>query len=125
MQMLNQNVTTLNTSNYTITDISAELASAWVTSGEAILLDIREQEELEMEWIPGATPMSFSKFDISAVAKMESKKIIVICLTGRRSKIAARQLWEHGISEVYNVKDGLLAWTAAGLETIDQSALMI
>jgi rhodanese-related sulfurtransferase len=90
-----------------------------------ILLDVREQEELEMEWIPGATPMPLSKFDVGKVADMGNRKIGVICFTGRRSIEAGERLVEYGIAEVYSVKDGLLAWNAAGLESVDQSALLI
>jgi rhodanese-related sulfurtransferase len=123
--MFNQDFARADTCDHIVKNISAKLASYWVSSGKAILLDIREQDEIEIEWIPQATPMSFSNFDVTEVEKMKSKKIIVICLTGRRSKIAAGQLIQNGIPEVYNVKDGLLAWTAAGLQTVDQSALMI
>ncbi len=120
-----QNVSVLNPNESRVIEIDAELASAWLQSGEIILLDVREQEELEMEWIPGATPMPLSKFDEREVADMGNRKIVVICFTGRRSKEAGERLVEFGIKEVYNVKDGLLAWNAAGLESVDQSALLI
>ena len=74
-----QNVVLLNPNNKAVLDVDAELASVWLEAGDAILLDVREQEELEMEWIPGATPMPLSKFDAAAVADMPSLKIVVIC----------------------------------------------
>tara|TARA_B100000315_G_C14589001_1_gene594722 strand:- start:2384 stop:2761 length:378 start_codon:yes stop_codon:yes gene_type:complete len=125
--MPTQNVTVLNPDQSSVIEIDAELANSWLEADEAVLLDVREQEELEMEWIPGATPMPLSKFDAKIVAEtvMANAKIVVICFTGRRSIDAAERLIDFGIKEVYSVKDGLLAWNAAGLESIDQSALLI
>ena len=108
-----------------VTEVSAELAFDWMGTEEAVLLDVREQEELEMEWIPGATAMPLSKFNPDNVPVMETKKIIFICQTGRRSSEAAERLLTRGLFDIYNVKDGLLAWNAAGLPSLDQSALLI
>lgn len=108
-----------------VIEVSAELAFDWMGTGEAVLLDVREQEELEMEWIPGATAMPLSKFNPDNVPVMETKKIIFICQTGRRSSEAAERLLTRGLFDIYNVKDGLLAWNAAGLPSLDQSALLI
>lgn len=100
-------------------EIDAESASAWLKAGDIILLDVREKDEQELEGIPGATPMPLSKFDAGKVAEMANKKIVVICFSGRRSKDAAERLIVHGIAEVYSVKDGLLAWKAAGLDVVN------
>ena len=108
-----------------VIEVSAELAFDWMGTGEAVLLDVREQEELEMEWIPGATAMPLSKFNPDNVPVMGTKKIIFICQTGRRSNEAAERLLTRGLFDIYNVKDGLLAWNAAGLPSLDQSALLI
>lgn len=108
-----------------VIEVSAELAFDWMGTGEAVLLDVREQEELEMEWIPGATAMPLSQFNPDNVPVMETKKIIFICQTGRRSSEAAERLLTRGLFDIYNVKDGLLAWNAAGLPSLDQSALLI
>ena len=108
-----------------VIEVSAELAFDWMGTGEAVLLDVREQEELEMEWIPGATAMPLSKFNPDNVPVMGTKKIMFICQTGRRSIEAAERLLTRGLFDIYNVKDGLLAWNAAGLPSLDQSALLI
>ena len=123
--MAKQNIVALDPTVNDVIEISAELACNWLASGEGILLDVREEEELEIEWIPGATAMPLSKFNSGAVADKGIQKIIVICHTGRRSREAAERLIAYGIFDVYNVKDGLLAWNAAGLESVDQSALLI
>ena len=119
------NVVAFNQEFNRVVDISAELAFDWMGTGEAVLIDVREQEELEIEWIPGATAMPLSKFNPDNVAALGTKKIMFICHTGRRSKEAAERLITRGLFNVYNVRDGLLAWNAAGLPSLDQSALLI
>ena len=123
--MMINNVIALDRRFNGVIEVSAELAFDWMGTGEAVLLDVREQEELEMEWIPGATAMPLSKFNPDNVPVMGTKKIIFICQTGRRSNEAAERLLTRGLFDIYNVKDGLLAWNAAGLPSIDQSALLI
>ena len=123
--MMINNVIALDRRFNGVIEVSAELAFDWMGTGAAVLMDVREQEELEMEWIPGATAMPLSKFNPDNVPVMETKKIIFICQTGRRSSEAAERLLTRGLFDIYNVKDGLLAWNAAGLPSLDQSALLI
>ena len=123
--MMINNVIALDRRFNGVIEVSAELAFDWLGTGEAVLIDVREQEELEIEWIPGATAMPLSKFNPDNLPVMGTKKIIFICHTGRRSKEAAERLLTRGVFNVYNVKDGLLAWNAAGLASLDQSALLI
>ena len=108
-----------------VIEISPELASTWLNAEEGVLIDVRQQEELEVEWIPGATAMPLTGFNPNDIGVIDEKKIIFICHTGRRSMEAAERMLSAGFFEIYNVRDGLLAWNAAGLESINQSALLI
>ena len=123
--MAKHKIVSLKKSVGEVIQIGAELAFTWMKEEEGVLIDVREQEELEVEWIPGVTAMPLSLFNPSAIEGIGANKLIFICQTGRRSIEAAERMLSYGIFEVYNVKDGLLAWNAAGLESIDQSALLI
>jgi len=123
--MIKHKIVTLEKAAGRVIEIGADLASSWLTDGEAILVDVREPEELEIEWIPGAVAMPLSRFNPNDIEGYGAKKIMFICHTGRRSREAAERLLALGFFEVYNVKDGLLAWNAEGFESIDQSALLI
>ena len=41
-------------------------------------------------------------------------EVILICASGQRSELVSRFLHEQGYSSVYNVTDGISAWTAQG-----------
>ena len=43
-----------------------------------------------------------------------NQSVLIACLTGQRSFIAAQQLIQRGYSQVYVLKGGLMAWQRAG-----------
>ena len=45
-------------------------------------------------------------------------KLYLICRSGRRSMLAARELTARDIHNVVNVAGGMQAWKAAGLEIV-------
>ncbi len=45
--------------------------------------------------------------------------IVVYCLSGRMSAIAARRLVELGYTDVSDLEGGMIAWRAAGLPLLD------
>ena len=80
---------------------------------------------MEIEWIPGAIPMPMSTFNPCDVPLKDDHRIILLCYTGKRSMKVAKQLLDFGSYPVYSVREGILGWNASGLESIDQSALLI
>jgi len=44
---------------------------------------------------------------------------------GRRSAKAAQRLLDAGVPEVYSVTDGMVAWEAAGLDYVENTAAFI
>ncbi|MEW5771445.1 MAG: rhodanese-like domain-containing protein [Pseudomonadota bacterium] len=51
----------------------------------------------------------------------KDKPVILICRTGNRSDVLARELMrEHGYTRVYNVRDGITGWIGERLPVIRQ-----
>ena len=67
------------------------------------LLDVRSVMEFEENHIPGAIniPLDTIEANIKQIASME-KPIVVYCLSGGRSGMAAGILQQNAIAEVYN-----------------------
>lgn len=85
----------------------------------AIMIDVREIEELEilsydMDSIINIPLKDLSNFDIIFEKQSKSfsknKKIILVCRSGRRSQRAAKILLQKGYSSVYNLKGGIIEW---------------
>lgn len=75
------------------------------------LIDVRGWLEYLMGHVPGANRMGRSRI-LKTIAK--DQPIVITCLSGHRSAIAAHWLVSQGYSQVYNLQGGLLAWQGAG-----------
>ena len=96
--------------------IEAEWVGAHLDDLE--IIDVREQEEIDaspMGRLPGSTviPLSQLRERVDEVAR--ERPVVCVCPAGARSAIAAGILEKGGVSEVANLRGGLLAWQAAGL----------
>ncbi|WP_267884215.1 rhodanese-like domain-containing protein, partial [Streptomyces sp. NRRL WC-3774] len=83
---------------------------------EAVLLDVREQEEWEAGHAPGAVhaPLSELRSGGRLPRAAENRPVIAICRSGKRSRAAAELLTARGADAV-DVLGGMEAWTRAGL----------
>jgi rhodanese-related sulfurtransferase len=93
------------------------------TTGEVVLVDLRDPRELEREGkIPGAfhCPRGMLEFWIdpeSPYAKpvfQENKKFIFFCAGGWRSALAAKTAKDMGLKPVAHMKGGFGAWKQMG-----------
>ena len=92
--------------------ITAEEAKKIMDSGEEhIILDTREQDEIDSGHIPGAILIPYTEIENKAEEMIPDKDelILVYCRSGRRSKIAAENLAKLGYT---NVKEfgGIIDW---------------
>ncbi|MBN2870119.1 MAG: rhodanese-like domain-containing protein [Campylobacterales bacterium] len=87
--------------------------------GNVTLLDVRTPEEFAEGHIEGATliPVQVLSENLSVLANVKDKRIIVYCRSGSRSVSASRILAENGFVPV-NVQGGILAWESEGLKTV-------
>lgn len=88
-----------------------------LTNGEAVLLDVREINEVKLESVPLDRvlnhPMSVIMDRLSYIAK--NQNIIVACPVGVRSAQVANMLQQHAYPNVANLDVGLRNWKAKGL----------
>lgn len=84
---------------------------------DALVLDVREQQEWTAGHIPGAKHMPAGTVAgrIKELDKYKDKPIIVLCAHGNRSASACSQLAKSGFTEVVSLKGGISAWETAGL----------
>jgi len=100
-----------------ISHISPAEAFIAVNQGEAIMLDVREENELGYESIPLEEviyhPMSEIMDRLDRIPK--NKTIIVVCPGGVRSSKVANLLQIQGYKSVANLDGGLIMWKIQGL----------
>lgn len=96
-------------------------------SGEVVVIDVREPAEFAQGHLPGAVnlPRGVLEFQIHAHPAMAcltsdslaqpSRPLLLYCLSGGRSALAADSLRQLGFDDVRSLAGGLQAWRNAGL----------
>ena len=98
------------------TEIPPETVHRWACDGEAVLIDVREANELESARLADAVHVPMSTFDVARIPTESGKKIVFVCAVGMRSEQVRQYVLAQGIlSDAYNLSGGLNAWVEAGL----------
>ena len=93
-------------------------------AGEARVVDVREPAEFAQGHLPGAVnlPRGVLEFQIRAHPAIAGRTtgssalpLLLYCLTGGRSALAADSLGQLGFEDVRSLAGGLQAWRNAGL----------
>jgi len=85
----------------------------------AIIVDVRETEELSSGLLPGAkhVPRSYLETRIEGIVSDRSAHIILYCASGNRSAYGARTLEQDmGYEHVESMKGGITLWKDRGYE---------
>ncbi len=83
-----------------------------------VLVDVRERDEYEQGFIPGAIHIARGNLEsrIEANAPDRDAPVIIYCQSGSRSAYAAKTLSELGYSDVVSLAGGFTGWKENGHE---------
>ncbi|MDQ6847218.1 MAG: molybdopterin-synthase adenylyltransferase MoeB [Candidatus Dormibacteraeota bacterium] len=86
--------------------------------GSRTLIDVRERDEFETGFIPGAQHLSkgFIEVQIEHRVPARDTPITLYCAGGVRSLLAAKALHELGYSDVRSMSGGFNGWKQAGFD---------
>jgi rhodanese-related sulfurtransferase len=89
----------------------------WLDLGDAVLVDVRENNEWAQGYIGGATHIPLATVTTKSIPSFQGKKLVMQCRSGARSRTACGLLTkENPDIDVYNLEGGILAWQQAGYE---------
>jgi rhodanese-related sulfurtransferase len=95
-------------------DVAGALA---LLDGDAVLLDVREQNEWDAGHAPNAVHIPLGELT-GATARMSAHgRVVVVCRSGRRSTFATATLRAAGV-DALNLTGGMQAWRDAGAELV-------
>ena len=100
-----------------IKEVSIDDVKKMIDSREKIIiLDVRDKDEFETGYIPGAKNLSrgMLEFKINTMIPDKNATIIVYCGIDLRGPLATKTLNEFGYKNAVNINGGLKAWKAAG-----------
>ena len=97
-----------------------ELSAARVRGEKPLVLDVREDWELQLARIPDVVHVPMSQLP-SRLAEFErGTPIIVMCHAGGRSLRVAHFLVNQGFTDVANLTGGISAWSLSVDATVPQ-----
>ncbi|MFN2566376.1 MAG: rhodanese-like domain-containing protein [Gemmatimonadaceae bacterium] len=99
-----------------VQEVSAAGLRAMQESGEpVVLVDVRDQSEVNLGFIPGALHISRGTLEgkiEGAVAR--DAKVVLYCSSGNRSLLAGDVLRQMGYRDVSSLAGGIRAWVEQG-----------
>lgn len=99
-----------------IPHISPEEALSRLESGQAVLIDVREPEELDAVAIEGAVNVPVSAFDAQAVLDAAGdKEIVFFCKMGGRASNVWQYFTKNTGRDAVCMTGSITAWAAKGL----------
>ncbi|HEY3267292.1 MAG TPA: rhodanese-like domain-containing protein [Armatimonadota bacterium] len=96
-------------------DAVTPAAAAELVKAGAFALDVRTPGEFSAGRIPGAHNIPVDRLKGRASEAPRDRTVVVICLSGHRSRMAIGQLRALGYTDLVNLSGGMMAWRAAGL----------
>ena len=86
------------------------------TSPEAVVIDVRETNEWDEGFIPGAVhvPRGFLESRIEAAIPDRDTQVVVYCAGGSRSALAVKTLEGMGYTNAISMSGGFQAWKSQG-----------
>ena len=78
------------------------------------LIDVRTDAEFAAGHIEGATHLPLHILPFKADSLLGAEPVVFYCRSGARSAQAAAFMASRGMSDVYNLVGGIMAWAQAG-----------
>lgn len=91
-------------------EIDLNTMNALVKQGNILVVDVREDEEVEAGMIPGAKHMPLSRFDEFKTELSAASDVIFYCRSGRRSLKACELAEPWNKNCLYSLAGGYLAY---------------
>jgi rhodanese-related sulfurtransferase len=92
-----------------VAEVTPEETRAKQQAG-AVIVDVREQNELREGYIPGAVHIPLGSLSRRMKELDPSKEIVIVCRSGNRSITAAQFLQQGGFTQVSSMTGGMISW---------------
>lgn len=96
-------------------DVS-ELKNRMDAGDDLLLLDIRSQAEVMQGVLPGSEHLPMHMIPLKLRDLPRDKDVVLYCRSGARSYHACAFLEQQGMSNVYNLRGGIIDWARHGYE---------
>lgn len=95
-------------------EITPDDTRAAVEAGDAVIVDVRNQDEWDAGRIPGSSHIPLADLSARAAELPTDREIVFSCLSGARSLMAAQAFQASGV-QARSLAGGAIAWRDAQL----------
>lgn len=92
-------------------EIDVTTAAQLLRAGQAVLLDVREPDELAICQVPGSLPIPMREIP-ARISELPDQHVLVLCHHGGRSARVTQFLRANGFERASNIAGGIDAWAA-------------
>ena len=92
-------------------EISPVEAAKALAQGSGLLLDVREDWELAVASVSGATHIPMNEIPGRLSELDSTETVFVLCHSGVRSRSVTEYLTKMGFGDAHNVTGGITAWS--------------
>lgn len=104
-------------------EVEAATLVQWKEQGETFrLLDVRTPAEQSRGVIEGAELMPLHLIPLKASEFNPQDRVVFYCQSGARSAQACAFMAQQGLSDVYNLRGGIMAWMGSGAKIVEPAA---
>ncbi|MGE3476825.1 MAG: rhodanese-like domain-containing protein [Rhodospirillaceae bacterium] len=91
--------------------------AAWRAENNAVIVDVREQNEWDQVHIPGAILMPLSTFDPAKIPDAGGKRLVFHCRSGVRCGTASQKAVAGGFKgRITRMQGGINGWIQSGYD---------
>jgi rhodanese-related sulfurtransferase/transcriptional regulator with XRE-family HTH domain len=98
----------------TVKQINVNEAAALLASGGIDIVDVRDPRDWASGHVPGARSVPLETARANPRSHFKDGPLLFVCQRGIRSFSAAQSAVAAGLSDVYSLDGGVLAWVSAG-----------
>lgn len=98
-----------------VAEVDVREARRRLQDDNAVLLDVREADELREAAVPGALHIPLGQLNQKGNSLPKDRDLLVLCRSGNRSAMATEMLNRNGFDRAFNISGGIIAWSRAGL----------
>lgn len=100
-----------------VSEIDAHELKTRLDAGESIeVIDVRSEAEVAQGVLPQATHLPMHLIPIRLQDLPRDKQLIIYCRSGARSYQTCAYLAQNGVSNVVNLRGGIIDWAQRGFE---------
>ncbi|ACZ38514.1 rhodanese-like domain-containing protein [Sphaerobacter thermophilus] len=100
-----------------VPEIDPQQAWERASRGDAVIVDVREPDEVAEVAVPGALVIPLGKLDEEVETIPSDREVLFLCRSGNRSAYATDFYRQRGHERTANITGGIIAWTKANLPT--------